>query len=157
MTAANESQTPEQQGQNRPASGSAGAPSQNQDQKATVEELALPKGAMLAMRKRNTSAAREVVVYPDGRVTHSLREKPDNRLPRKLSDAQIANLRHMLDEIGFFRMPSAVGEPTDDSFVYEIGAHLGNRTHYVLCYTENMPGPLVPLIERLTELLPPES
>lgn len=109
------------------------------------------------MRKRNPSTLREVVVYPDGRVTYSIHDKPDNRLPRKLSDAQVANLRHMLDQIGFFRMPSAAGNAAGDSFVYELEAHYGNRTHYVVCATENLPGPLVPLIERLTELLPPEN
>ncbi len=161
MATANESRTanaPERaENQKPPADTPPSEPISQQQQKAAQEALALPKGAILAMRKRNPSTTREVVVYPDGRVTYSIHDKPDNRMPRKLTDAQIANLRRMLDQIGFFRMASAASDATGDSFVYELGAHYGNRSHYVVCPTENLPGPLVPLIERLTELLPPET
>jgi hypothetical protein len=126
-----------------------------------VERLALPKGALIAFRKSVglKSASREIVIYPDGRVSYGgadLSKNAYERAARRMNDAQMANLRRLLDKVGFFRIESEEGEPQSKAVVYEIAARLGKRSNNVQVFGA-MPGALEPLIEQLNRLMPAEE
>ncbi len=118
------------------------------------EPLALPKGALIGMRTRESTSSEvsEVIVYPDGRVTHDARDKPDMRRPRLLTDAKIAEIRHTLEKIDFFRMSSAASQQNGNTV--QIAARIHARTNSVEYAKENLPPSLAPLIEQLSALLP---
>jgi hypothetical protein len=128
---------------------------------AKREPLQLPKGALIAFRKRGGSplSAREVVLYPDGRVSFGgpdVAKEAYEHVPRKMNDAQIARLRKTLEHVNFFRMSSAQGEPPPDAFAYEIIARAGNRVNSVQVYDGSIPDALQPLIQQLSALMPKE-
>ncbi len=128
----------------------------------TREELMLPKGGLVALRTSGGtgSAAREVIVYPDGRVTYDAHGKPDSRRPRTLTDARIAEMRHTLERINFLRLPSVEGTPSTQGEPsgerVQIAARLGTRTNSVEYSKQNLPAPLAPLVDQLSALLPQE-
>ncbi len=124
-------------------------------------ELILPKGALIAIRTSQAGPeAREVIVYPDGRVTYDAHEKPDMRRPRTLTDARIAEIRHTLERINFLRLPSAEGTPSPEGKQggdrVQIAARLGTRNNSVEYPKANLPASLAPLVEQLSALLPQE-
>lgn len=126
-----------------------------------LEPLQLPLGAFIAFRKSGGTpfASREIVIYPDGRVSYGgpdLSKEVYARAGRKLNDAQIARLRKMLDQAGFFRLASAQGEPPTDAHTYEIVARRGNRSNAVRVFDDNVPASLAPLLEQLNALIPKE-
>lgn len=122
------------------------------------KKLALPKGAFIAFRKSGgiKFSSREIVVYPDGRVTYDSQgeQKHGPERPRKLNDAQIIQLRRSLEQANFFRLRSGEGEQSGDVFAFEIVARLGSRTNDVEFFTGNLPKVLEGLIQRLTDLMP---
>ncbi len=121
------------------------------------KKLALPKGALIAFRKSGgvEFSSREVVIYPDGRMTYDSQgvQKHGPERPRKLNDAQVIQLRRMLEQANFFRLESVKGEQGGDVFAYELAARLGNRTNDIEFFTGNVPSALEKLVERLTELM----
>ncbi len=126
-----------------------------------AEPLQLPLGAFIAYRKSGglKFSSREIVVYPDGRVSYGgpdLSKEVYARAGRKLNDGQIARLRKMLDQVSFFRMQSAQGNQPPDSFAYEIVARLGSRSNYVQVFDGSTPDALTPLIQQLSTLMPKE-
>ncbi|MCI0478881.1 MAG: hypothetical protein L0Y55_21775 [Anaerolineales bacterium] len=128
---------------------------------AKPEPLQLPKGALIAFRKRGDAPAstREIVLYPDGRVSFGgpdLGKEMYAHVPRKMNDAQIARLRKTLEHANFFRMSSAQGEPPPDAFTYEIVARAGNRVNSVAVFDGAIPDALAPLIQQLSALMPKE-
>jgi len=127
----------------------------------TREPLQLPKGALIAFRKRGGSpiSTREVVLYPDGRVSFGgpdVSKEAYAHVPRKMNDAQIARLRKTLEHVNFFRMTSAPGDPPTDAFAYEIIARAGNRVNSVQVFDGSIPDALTPLIQQLSALMPKE-
>jgi hypothetical protein len=123
------------------------------------ERLQLPLGALIAFRKSGglRFSSREIVVYPDGRVSYGGPDESKQayaRASRKLNDAQIARLRKMLDQAGFFRLESTKGEQPPDSFAYEIAARLGKRSNFVQVFDGSIPDALTPLIQQLSALFP---
>lgn len=125
------------------------------------EPLQLPKGALIAFRKRGgvSASAREIVLYPDGRVSYGgpdLGKEMYAHVPRQMNDAQIARLRKTLERVNFFRMTSAPGEPPADAFGYEISARAGKRVHAVAVFDGALPDALKPLIDQLNALMPKE-
>ena len=136
-------------------------PAAASDQKPALpperKKLALPKGAFIAFRKSGgiEFSSREMVVYPDGRVTYDSLgvQKHGPESPRKLNDAQIIQLRRTLEQANFFRLQSGEGEQSGDVFAYEIVARLGSRTNDVEFFTGNIPAALEPLVKRLTDLM----
>ncbi|HEX9372348.1 MAG TPA: hypothetical protein VF897_15140, partial [Roseiflexaceae bacterium] len=81
------------------------APRSVQGEPAPAEDrLELPAGALVALRKSGglKFSSREVVVYRDGRVTYQAipPEEPEAaRAPRKLTRAQLADLRGLIGQI----------------------------------------------------------
>ncbi len=130
------------------------------------EELVLPKGALIAMRTSGGSSpeGRDVIVYPDGRVTYEAHVKPDMRRPRTLTDARIAEIRHTLERINFLRLSSNEGTPSGEGASsaedkpsggrVQIAARMGTRTNSVEYSKDNLPASLAPLVEQLSALMP---
>ena len=126
------------------------------------EPMELPKGALIAFRKSGglKFSSREVVVYPDGRVTHDggdTAKSPLTRAARRMSDAQVMRLRRMLDQTNFFGMRPPQSQPDPDGFVIEISARLGGKNNHVEVNASGMPGALTALVEQLTLLLPSDE
>jgi hypothetical protein len=97
----------------------------------TPEPLQLPKGALIAFRKSGglKFSSREIVIYPDGRVSYGGTDLPKQAsTPPKLGDAQIAELRQMLDQSGFLRLLLAGGQQPPDSYAYEIVAQIDAKS-----------------------------
>jgi hypothetical protein len=127
---------------------------------SSIGKLTLPKGALIAMRVSggSQSRTREVVIYPDGRLSYSATAaRTGTRGSRQVNDAQIAQIRRTLEKINFFRMTSVPGEPGGDALAYEIAARVGTRTHDVKCLTGNIPAALNPLIQQLDTFMPKDE
>jgi hypothetical protein len=126
-----------------------------------IEKLQLPLGAFIAFRKSGglKFSTREIVIYPDGRVSIGGADPSKEayaRAPRQLNNAQIFELRKLLDRAGFFRLPSATGNQPPDAYAYEIVARLGNRSNFVEVFDGKIPDALKPLIDKLSAWLPKE-
>lgn len=126
-----------------------------------LARLQLPLGAFVAYRKSGGTpfASHEIVIYPDGRVSYGgpdLSKEAYARVGRRLNDAQIARLRKLLDQAGFFRLVSVQSEPPSEAHTYEIVARRGNRSNSVRLFDDNIPAPLAPLLEQLNALMPKE-
>jgi len=76
------------------------------------------------------------------------------RAGRNLNDRQIARLRKMLDQAGFFRLQSAQGDHAPDASAHEIIARIGNRSNRVEVFDGSIPDALTPLIQQLSALMP---
>lgn len=126
-----------------------------------IEKLQLPLGAFIAFRKSGglKFSSREIVLYPDGRVSFGgadLSKEVYARATRQLNNAQIFDLRKVLDQAGFFRLQSAAGKQPPDSYAYEIVARLGSRSNFVEVFDGGIPDALQPLIAKLSALMPKE-
>ena len=134
------------------------APTSHQKpERPKIERLQLPKSAWIAFRQSGglKFSSREFAIYPDGRVSYGGSDLPKQvRTPQKLGEAQIAELRRMLDQSGFSRLLLAGGEQPPDSYAYEIVAQIGAKSNYVEVFDGKIPESLMPLIQRLTKLLP---
>jgi hypothetical protein len=122
----------------------------------------LPLGAFIAFRKSGglKFSSREIVLYPDGRVSFGgadLSKEVYARATRQLNNAQIFDLRKLLDRAGFFRLQSATGNQPPDSYAYEIVARLGNRSNFVEVFDGGIPDALKSLIDKLSVLMPKEG
>jgi hypothetical protein len=121
-----------------------------------IEPLQLPKGALIAFRKSGglKFSSREIVIYSDGRVSYGGSDLPKQAsTPQKLGEAQIAELRRMLDQNDFFQLRLAGGQQPPDSYAYEIVAQIVAKSNYVEVFDGKIPESLMPLIQRLTKLL----
>lgn len=123
--------------------------------------MQLPLGAFIAFRKSGglKFSSREIVLYPDGRVSYGGADRSKEvyaRATRQLNNAQIFELRKLLDRAGFFRLPSATGDQPPDAYAYEIVARLGKRSNFVEVFDGGIPDALAPLIDKLSAWLPKE-
>jgi len=100
------------------------------------------------------------VIYPGGRVSFGgpdLSKEAYARAPRMMNDAQVKQLRRMLDRANFFRLAPAQGDQPPDAYAYEIVARSGNRTNFVEVFDGGIPDALAPLLEQLNALFPKEG
>ncbi|MBI5029504.1 MAG: hypothetical protein HZB51_03185 [Chloroflexi bacterium] len=146
--------TMEQSGNQAGAEGTPSAATQ-------TEPLQLPLGAFIAYRITNGSKSNphEIVVYPDGRVSiggPDVAKQVHGRATRKLNDGQIARLRKMLDQVGFFRLPTPQTNPAPDARAHEIVARIGSRANHVKVFEGSIPDALTPLLQQLSALMPKE-
>jgi hypothetical protein len=126
-----------------------------------LEKLELDRGTLIAFRTSGGApfTMREIVVYPDGRVSFGGPDMGKNAyklVPRKMNDAQMMHLRHLLDQVGFFRLQSAEGQAPPEVLKYEIAARLGSRLNTIQVYDGSVPDVLKPLLEQLGTLMPKE-
>jgi hypothetical protein len=124
-------------------------PPVNPLESAPADTLALPRGALVAMRRSGgfKFRSREVVVYRDGRVNYDDGEGSP-RTVWTLSDAEMAELRRVLEAADLSRLPSA-GRQNPDAFAYEIVARPRRRVYSVEAFQGSIPATLAPLIEML--------
>jgi hypothetical protein len=125
-----------------------------------VDQLILPKPALVAFRKSGglKFSSKEIVVYPDGRLTYSgtdLLGKPSTGVEKKLKGTQVAAVRQLIEKAELFRLISGGGEQPPDGFAYEIAAQVGSRSSYVEVFDGQIPDSLLPLIQHLSGLFPP--
>ena len=128
-------------------------------EKIEKRALFLPKGALIAFRKSGPSGAMEFFLYPDGRVSFNVPDvskKAYAHPARKLNDAQINRLRHLLDQVNFYRAPATQGEPSTDGIAYEISARGGIKSNAIELFDGSIPDALKPLVEQLNALMPKE-
>src|SRR5712692_2840423 len=114
-----------------------------------VEPLELPKGALIAYRKSGglKFSSREIVVYPDGRVTFgggdTAKTALESRATRKLMDAQIMKMRRTLDQSGFWKMKAPAGKHGGDAYAMEIVARVGANSNQMELFTGGVPDSLM--------------
>ena len=119
---------------------------------APADTLRLPRGALVAMRRSGgfKFRSREVVVYRDGRVNYDDGESGP-RTVWTLGDAEMAELRGLLDQAGLAKLPAA-GRQNPDAFAYEIVARPARRVYSVEAFQGSIPTSLAPLIQQLGRL-----
>jgi hypothetical protein len=118
-----------------------------------ADTLGLPRGALVAMRRSGgfKFRSREVVVYRDGRVNYDDGESGP-RTVWTLSDAEMSELRRVLDQASFAQLPAA-GRQNPDAFAYEIVARPARRVYSVEAFQGSIPASLAPLIEQLNRFV----
>lgn len=125
--------------------------------KAEIHALDLPKGAMIAFRKTSGGNVTEFFLYPDGRISFNVPDQAKERYEhpsRKLNDAQINQLRHLLDQANFYRATSSSGKPSGDKIAYEISARVHTKANAIELFDGSIPDALKPLVEELNGLMP---
>jgi hypothetical protein len=120
---------------------------------SSADTLRLPRGALVAMRRSGgfKFRSREVAVYRDGRVNYDDGESGP-RTVWTLGDAEMDELRRILEQVGFARLPSA-GRQNPDAFAYEIVARPARRVYSVEAFQGSIPASLVPLIQQLNRFM----
>lgn len=134
------------------------APDAEEPPRGSDDALTLPAGAWLALRRSGglLFSSREVVVYRDGRVaTNAIGGGQSARsgAPRRLTEAQLAALRRVVEQIDFGRLPAPSGRQRPDAYAYEIVVRSGRTSHAVEVFDGSIPKPLAPLIRQLNQLL----
>ncbi|MBI3913156.1 MAG: hypothetical protein HY327_03000 [Chloroflexi bacterium] len=125
--------------------------------KTAKHALFLPKGALIAFRKSGPAGAIEFFLYPDGRISFNVPDvskKAYAHPARKLNDAQINRLRHLLDQVNFYRAPATQGNASADGVAYEISARGGSKSNAIELFDGSIPDALKPLVEQLNALMP---
>jgi hypothetical protein len=116
------------------------------------DTLRLPRGALVALRRSGgfKFRSRLVVVYRDGRVNYDDGENGPRTI-WTLSDAELAELRHALDQAEWAKLPAA-GRQNPDAFAYEIVARPARRVYSAEVFQGSIPVSLAPLIQQLNRL-----
>jgi hypothetical protein len=119
---------------------------------APADTLRLPRGALVAMRRSGgfKFRSREVVVYRDGRVNYDDGESGP-RTVWTLGDAEMAELRRVLNQANLAKLPTA-GRQNPDAFAYEIIARPTRRVYAAEAFQGSLPAALAPLIQQLNRL-----
>lgn len=132
-------------------------PTSTSHKKSTRSEpLQLPRGAWLVFRRSGglKFSSRQVVIYPDGRATRGGTDWPKQASASiKLNDAQMAELRQLVEQTGLVNLKSSGGQQPPDSYAYEIIISSKDKPTYVEVFDGTIPAVLVPLIQWLTKWL----
>lgn len=121
-----------------------------------TEPLQLPRGAWLVFRRSGglKFSSRQVVIYPDGRATRSGTDLPkQTSVSIKLNDAQMAELRRLVEQTGLASLKPSGGQQPPDSYAYEIITSGKDKPTYVEVFDGAIPAVLIPLIQWLTKWL----
>jgi hypothetical protein len=120
------------------------------------EPLQLPRGAWLVFRRSGglKFSSRQIVIYPDGRATRSGTDLPKQASTSiKLNDAQMAELRRLVEQSGLANLKSSGGQQPPDSYAYEIIVAGKDPSTFVEAFDGTIPTSLMPLIQWLTKWL----
>ncbi|MBK9714080.1 MAG: hypothetical protein IPO81_22670 [Kouleothrix sp.] len=123
------------------------------------EQLTLPRGALVAMRKSGglSFSSREIVVFRDGRVAYrrsgAAGHAPAGE-PTRLTAAQLDDLLAALRAVDFARLAPAAGGQPPDRFAYEIVARPRRRIKVAEVFDGSIPETVAPLIRQLRALMP---
>jgi hypothetical protein len=123
-------------------------------ERPAIERLELPAGALIAFRSSGglKFRSRQLVIYPDGRLTLSGTDLPKPSAREKLGPDRIAELRKLLADSGFDRIETPARQQPPDSFAYETVAQIDSVAHYVEVFDGSIPEKLRPLIRVLKRL-----
>lgn len=132
-------------------------PTPARESSAPDDSLALPRGALVALRKSGGLAfsSQELVVYRTGRVTQrgsGVGRASYERTSQQLDAEQIDELTLLLKQANFPRFPAATRH-SPDTLVTEIIARVGRRVKAAELAPGGAPDGLVPLMRWLGALL----
>ncbi len=125
------------------------------------DSLELPQGALVAMSKSGglRFSTRGLVVYSDGHGRYNIGPRagrPAQSGALELTESQLARLRRTITSIDFSELPAHLERANPDAFVYEIAVRALGREYHVETSDGSISPALVPLIEQLRRLMPPE-
>jgi len=138
------------------------APAAPEPRPAQEETLRLPRGGLVAMRRSGgfRFRSRAIVVYRDGRAVYDTAD-PDApagaQETRRLTDAELAELRGLLGQIGFSALPAASGRHNPDAYAYEIVARPVRRAYAIEVFEGSIPPHVASLIRYLSQFIRPEQ
>jgi hypothetical protein len=121
------------------------------------DALALPKGALVAMRKSGglRFTSRTVVVHRDGQVTQRSSERRRNtRPPARLSKEQLSALKRTVAKSMNAATPKSLGQQNPDAYAYEIVARVGRHLVRAEVFDGSIPTPMQDLVRTLNKYLP---
>ena len=110
--------------------------------------FALPRGGWVGMRMSGglRFTSREVVIFRDGRVVR-------NGVAGTLTDAEMGQLRAVLEPISFGRLPATTERQKPDAYAYEIAARPKRRAYAVEVVDGGIPAALAPLVAALRRVM----
>lgn len=117
-------------------------------------QLLLPRDAFVAFRQSGGFRfnTREVIVYRDGRVTWRREGKFEaGQGERQLTSEESADLRDMIEQSGFFELPTPIGRPTPDGYAYELSAQAADRAAAIEFFSGSIPANVQALVTRLQQ------
>jgi hypothetical protein len=122
---------------------------------ARADRLTLPRGAFLAFRQSGglRFSTREVIVYNDGRVIARRQSKLGaGEGSQRITPEEVARLKEMIDQGGFFGLPRSIGSQSPDGYAYELIARAGRKSRSIEFFDGSLPSELQPLLARLKTL-----
>jgi hypothetical protein len=121
--------------------------------------LALPRGALIAMRRSGGMrfSSHELVVYRSGKLTYRQSAPELVEQTQHLSLSQLVELHHALKQSRLTRLPATIGRHSPDTFAYEIVARVGRVVKAVEVFEGSIPAELAPLIRELRSLTPQDE
>lgn len=125
---------------------------------ADSEQLDLPPGAFVAMRKSGGMrfSSRTVVVYRSGRIeTSSIQAfvSEQGAPPIRLSSTAVQLLERLVQQSGLARRQPIAARPSADGYSYELVARAGRRLRRATLYDGSIPAPIRPLLNVLQRLI----
>jgi hypothetical protein len=122
---------------------------------AKDDDLKLPRGAFIAFRQSGglRFSTREVMVYHDGRVVARRQGKLGaGEGTRHITPAEVAELKEMIAQSGFFGLPRSIGSQSPDGYAYEVIVRVGRRSRSIEFFDGSIPAELQPLLAQLKAL-----
>lgn len=124
------------------------------------ESLALPKGALVAMRKSGglRFTSRTVVIHRDGQVTQSSSTRSRNfKPPARMNKRQLSSLKHTVARCMSGATAKSIGRQNPDAYAYEILARVGRRVMTTEMFDGSIPASMAGLIKQLSQYLPSDK
>lgn len=131
------------------------------------EQLSLPKGALVVMRKSGglSFSSRTVTVRTDGRIVRSVeaglesdaagRRAASRKQPARLTKQQLSQLRITLAQSGLGQASERIGRGAQppDAYAYEIVGRVGRKVQSAEVFDGSIPEAMQPLIRELNSYL----
>jgi hypothetical protein len=121
------------------------------------DQLKLPRGAFIALRQSGglRFSTREVTVYNDGRVIWNRQGKLAEEGSRRITPAEVAELKELIKQSGLLGLPHPIGRPSPDGYAYELIARAGRKSTSIEIFTGSIPLEIQPLLAQLQLLATP--
>jgi hypothetical protein len=120
------------------------------------DRLKLPRGAFVALRQSGglRFSTREVIVYRDGRVIARRQGKLGaGEGSRRITSAEVAELKAMVEQSGFFGLPHSIGRQSPDGYAYELIARVGRTSRSLEFFDGSIPAEVHSLLTQLKPLM----
>lgn len=122
--------------------------------------LALPKGALVAMRKSGglRFTSRTIVVHRDGQVSvQSSARSRSLKPPARLNKEQLSALKRSVAKSMNAATAKSIGRQNPDAYAYEIVARANRGVVATEVYDGSIPASMAGLIKELSQHLPARS